>query len=372
MAKIGVYTFSNTKDNYGQVLQYLATQEYLNSRGHNTCLIIPLDEKISLHKRFLYKLTSVINRIYSLVIKHKSKQIKQQTIYQYWSEVTDRLEKQYPRYFDKFRNDNFHVMHIRLSELSNGCLDAVAVGSDQTWSWSSKYGFCAFPKKNIKKFALAPSLGQHVFSDEAKKWLSHWIHDFDFITCREQSGIDLCTSLGKESVLLLDPTFLLTKEDYSKYAESFSLPSRNFILLYLLGAEVNVAIDEVYKLARMHDLDIIYIASQGRDDDFSKLYATVPQWLYAVEKSSYVVTNSFHGMAFSIIYQKLFLTLPLSGETKNMNERMESLASQLNLEDRIYQGSLEKLFDPIDYTKSTDRIFSNRDMLSRLLNQINL
>lgn len=55
-----------------------------------------------------------------------------------------------------------------------------------------------------------------------------------------------------------------------------------------------------------------------------------------------------------------------------MNERMESLASQLNLEDRIYQGSLEKLFDPIDYTKSTDRIFSNRDMLSRLLNQINL
>ena len=85
-----------------------------------------------------------------------------------------------------------------------------------------------------------------------------------------------------------------------------------------------------------------------------------------------MITNSFHGMAFSIIFRKSFLVLPRVDETKNMNERITSLSKELGLTDRIYKDDLETILKPIDYHQAEQKIESNKKNLDDLMRENNL
>ena len=87
--------------------------------------------------------------------------------------------------------------------------------------------------------------------------------------------------------------------------------------------------------------------------------------------ASYVITNSYHGMALSIIFQKQFLVLPVTGITSFMNERILSLADLFNLNNRIYKDSFDKIFDPIDYNMSNGILANNKDILDKKMLEIN-
>ena len=136
----------------------------------------------------------------------------------------------------------------------------------------------------------------------------------------------------------------------------------------MLDAESPVQYDEIQEFAKANNLIIKYVTGGRRyDDENSQIFATVEEWLCLLSNADYVLTNSFHGMAFSIIFRKKFLVLPLTGGSKMTNERIYNVTSELGLEKRIFSGDLQDLFNTIDYSIAEKRIKENKIILDNLM-----
>mgnify|MGYP002525853403 CR=1 FL=1 len=208
--------------------------------------------------------------------------------------------------------------------------------------------------KNKPKLSIASSLGCGYYSLRKKIHAWRYLRHYDLITVREENGIELCRSIGiKNAYCVLDPVFLHDKDFYSQY-ETTPPQTSQYILLYLLPASVGVDLNEIMAFAKDQGLKVRYVESQGRNDTLirEKEYPTIGEWLSLVRGASYVITNSFHGTAFSIIYQKKFLALPLVGVHSNMNIRLNSLLSKMYLVDRMYSGDINVINNEIDWAES--------------------
>ena len=198
-----------------------------------------------------------------------------------------------------------------------------------------------------------------------------WLKDFTFITCREQSAVDMCKRAGRmDAQLILDPTFLITKDTYLKFSEQ-RCNHEDYVFIYMLGADIPIEISAIYEFARKEGLAVKYVASQGREDEYAKEWATVSEWLTLLANAKYVFTNSFHGMALSCIFQKQFLVFPIIGEMEGMNERIFNIAKKFKCEDRIYQDGLNNVKNPIDYGYIRENISKNKLIVNNLLDSIN-
>lgn len=359
MAKIGIITFSHTLDNYGQVLQYLAIQEYLEARGHQVSLIRQV-YSTNIFKKFA-------RRFIHFVFNKGQK--RSYTIFDRWSECTAKYEALHPRKFEDFRKKHCNIVTLVLPAYKRG-FDAFAVGSDQIWSSTSSFCFLNFVRYGELKFALAPSIGKMKVDEHVVVTIKNWLQDFKFITCREQSAVDMCKRAGRaDAQLVLDPTFLINKEAYLKYSAP-CMDNEEYIFLYMLGADVAVNLNSIYEFAQREGLKVKYVASQGREDDFPKVWATIPEWITLLANAKYVFTNSFHGMALSCIFSKQFLVFPIVGEMEGMNERIFNIAQKFNCKDRIFTSGLEQVKQPVDYKFIQTIIEDNRNVINRLLESI--
>lgn len=371
MAKICVITFANTTDNYGQVLQYLATQEYLKGRGHDSYLL-----RSKGHKRSV--LTKIIRKLKFCVFSHKPMvyselELKQFEEYGRWWKIATEMEIKHPRHFEDFRKQNFKMLDCYLEDVKKYGFDAIAVGSDQTWGSSDDAYFLSWAPKKCIRFAIAPSVAHYQFSEKEINILRPFLQQFSFITVREQNGLSFCNKIGyKGAKQILDPTFLLSASDYNMFVRNDKNFGKPYLLLYLLGNEINLNIKEIYDFAKSKALEVKYVASQGRQDDYPKIYAEVGEWLCLLKNATYVITNSFHGMAFSIIYRKKFLTIPVTGVLKKMNVRIENIAVQFNMINRIYSGKLSDIECEINWNEADKVIADNRMLLDSLMAKVNL
>lgn len=368
MAKIGVITFSDTTDNYGQVLQYLAIHEYLKQRGHEPFLLRYKSKKSPIIRR-------ILSKIYHAVIKPTKKAPVKKSelmeLYDRWTEWSKRNNNLHPRHFEEFRSKFFKLKTIvGFDDKQIQEFDAYAIGSDQIWSYVGEWNFLGFVPKGLHRFAIAPSTGNKSFSTEQIYDASVMLKEFSFVTCREDSGLEFCKKAGYENAIkLLDPTFLIEKEKYNNYILN-NETSKPYIFVYLLGAECEVSVDRIYEFAQKHNLEVKYVASQGREDSYEKIWATVPEWITLMKDASYVITNSYHGMALSIIFQKQFLVIPVTGLIKFMNERIHSLAEIFSLSDRVYNNSLEQVMKPIDFNPINCLISANKAILDGEMTKI--
>lgn len=370
MSKIGVITFSDTTDNYGQVLQYLAIHEYLKQRGHEPFLLRYKSKKTPLLRRILSKIYHTIVRPLKNTTAKKSELME---LYDRWTEWSERNDILHPRHFEEFREQNFSIKTIiGFDDQQIQDLDAYAIGSDQIWSYVKKWNFLGFVPDGKPRFAIAPSTGNKSFTAEQIQEASMMLKVFSFVTCREDSGLEFCRKAGYDkAVKLLDPTFLIDKGLYDRYVTSTETRTKKpYIFVYLLGAESEVPVERIYEFANENGLDVKYVASQGREDSLQKIWATVPEWISLMKDARYVITNSFHGMALSIVYQKQFLVLPVTGITSFMNERINSLAETFFLKDRIFQDSLYELFSEVDYSKAKSIIEANKEILNKKMSEI--
>ncbi|CAK7071629.1 MAG: hypothetical protein BACD_03380 [Bacteroides rodentium] len=371
MAKIGVLTFHDTTDNYGQVLQYLATQIYLESRGHEAHLLYIKPSSRSIARK-------VYDKIYRLFSQHiptkniSEIQKEKNHIYYKWFSTAERMEKEHPRYFEVFRRKQFKISEGTIEEICQMDFDAFCVGSDQTWGNFNKLYFLSWVRGDKKRISIAPSIAHYEFSTDEIKKLKKSVLKFDFITVREKKGIDFCNRIGYKGVQhILDPTFLINSSNYDKYIQPIpEMEKEPFILLYLLGSEINLNISDVYKYAQKKKLNIKYVASQGRDDEYPKIYPNIGEWLWLVKNAQYIMTNSFHGMVFSIIYKVPMLNFPVIGIMKGMNSRINDLLSYFNLNDRIYTGDLEAIETPINWSQKFSLLDENKIKLDKLMKNI--
>lgn len=378
MAKIGVYTFDFTLDNYGQVLQYLATQAFLNALGHHTTLLSMQGPYPSLSRRIKGLIKRAVLKLYHLFrpakggspqkITDPEKEAKN-ALFAQWTACTHRQESEAPRHFEEFRQRYFSRQRGYYEELCNSGYDAYCVGSDQTWSFIDYNNMFGWTPEKAKRFTLAASLGHSHYSDNQIDTIKGYLHRFNFVTVREDNGLDFCKRAGyQQAYKVLDPTFLLQPAVYNQYTEEV-ITEKPYVFVYLLGGQISLTVREIINHCESLGYDVKYVESQGRDEDISKIPATVGQWLNLMSKATYVLTNSFHGFAFSLIYHKPMMVFPLVGIMKDMNGRITDLAKQMNLEERIYHGDFAPLTRQIDWSHIDFIIANNRDITTRLVQE---
>lgn len=341
--KIGIVTFWDLEDNYGQILQCYALQRFLRNMGYDAFVIRYLASeqyKYSFKKMF----SVVMNPKKLLRYVRRKRRIR----------IIDKTNKAHPRGFKDFKEANISMtsrIYRSSDELQNNppLADVYICGSDQIWGGEDPIYYLNFGDLKTKRLAYAPSFGHKPYPESIEK-IRSYLAMFDVITVRELSGIGICEELGFNNVeCVLDPTLLLTVNDY-KILEDVVETGRDYILLYLLGNSIDYDLDEIYEYAKMHNLEVRYVCSQGRIDKYSKEYPSIPQWLYLVNHAKYIITNSYHGAIFSILYNKQFAVIPLIGDYKKMNSRFETIFSLCKIENRyLKHGQFDMIQNPIDY-----------------------
>lgn len=330
--KIGVLTI-HYGVNYGSALQSYALNYFLNSKGIYTELINYIPDR--------YKLWNVF-------YKEKKSRYPLILIYAYFPiYVLKNLE---PRY----RFANFIKKNIKCSrkitnrkDLRDVCqkYDALIVGSDQVWNSdynsdeNSTYYF-DFVDSGVRKIAYAASFGKDYIEEKEIKEIKENLKSFNCISVREWSAKEIIKKMGYDSAYVVDPTFLLPKEKWLEFAchSNIKLKSK-YLLVYVMDGIYTDLINNAEKICKKENLSLYVITFSKISDsriDRQFLRATPADFVYLFANASFVVTNSFHGTAFSIIMKKRMLIIG----KKKYNTRMESLLSKLNCKNRfIQQGS---------------------------------
>lgn len=366
MAKIGVVTFAHTTDNYGQVLQFLATKIFLEKNGHTVSLVLLQDR---LYKRIINKVKHLFLRKFYTFNLSKDDRLKEE-IFEKWTAISVRNELENPRFFNKFRKDFFNIDRGTKRTILNHDYQAFCVGSDQTWSNNSDLFLLRWVPSHYIKFSLAPSVGHKKFSDKEISSFRMALNEFSYITVREDNGLELCKKANHpEAQKILDPTFLVDSSVYVNYSKQI-IVKHPTIFIYMLGGEIAYSVIELIKYYKEKGYDIKYVESQGRNEKIESIHASIDEWLGLISSSDYVITNSFHGMAFAIIFRKPFLVFPLCGIMESMNGRINNLCSTMNFKDRIFSGSLDSLFDTIDWNTAEKCIKNNRQSVTENINKL--
>lgn len=350
--KIAIITFQDAI-NYGAVMQAYALRTVLNRYGE--CDIINYYNEFfhqeKSKKNIKYMLLDLINSKYK---KRKTKEFQQ-------------FQKNYLGTGEKFLNDK------ELKDL-NDKYDIFVTGSDQVWntkcSGDNMVYFLNFVKETKKKASYAASFGSAKIdnSNEIKVLLS----DFAHISVRENSGGKILTNMFEKNFpVVLDPTLLL---DSNEWLESFKIKNEsNYVLVYEVLNGRNI-LSYAKKYAKDHNLKIKYITSSNKPRFGVRCIkdASPEEWLKLIANSSYVFTNSFHGLAFSLIFEKQFAVelLPPPAIT---NARLIELLDKLDLNSRVIVDSKlpENL---INYSKVNKKLEDLRrqsyDYIEKMLQEV--
>lgn len=214
-------------------------------------------------------------------------------------------------------------------------LDTVIVGSDQVWR--PKYVpdieeyFLKYVPNGVRKISYAASLGSDMLEYNKKELdnCSTLLQSFFAVSTREHSGRNIISRyLGRNDVqVVLDPTMLLNKADYLGLIEQDKCEHKKQVFAYILDRtpEKNSLVNKIASSLSANVCDIMKI------DKYAP-YSSVEDWLFAVSSSSFVITDSFHGTVFSILFNRPFWVI---GNEKRGNGRILDLLSTFDLEDRL-------------------------------------
>lgn len=354
--KIGILTFWWSQDNYGQILQCYALQKYLKDLGHEPFLIrhnIENDEKTN-------PIFIRILKIFNPIVLFRFFRDKNKKRY-----LTEEAKK-HPRYFDDFRTkyilqSEHDYLTLRDLRIEPPAADAYIVGSDQVWNFNSKQfkkikkrihaAMLDFGNDNIPKLSYAASWGVSNISQQVINEIKPLLSGFSYVSVREKKGIELCQLCNcNNAELVPDPTLLLDADIYRQlYAsEEIRKPQEDFLLLYLLNNNCDFKIDSVYEFAKQKKLKVVYVTGKGIVDNKEKFYATIPEWLYLLDNAKYVISNSFHCAVFSILFEKQFGIIKLTGRHEGMNSRFDTLFEACNINPRYITDKNFSLLD-IEY-----------------------
>ena len=338
--KIGILTFQNAV-NYGAVLQTYALQNTVEKLGADAKVINYQCEKVnSLYDPF--PKTKNAKKLISNILWYKRKNHKKEEFEKFSDKYLKLTEKKYYTKKDL--------------EETNDMFDLFITGSDQIWraestNFDTTY-FLDFVKDNRKKYSYAASFGSDKVEDKYKEEYAKMLNEYNMISVREKQGQSIVKDLiNKEARIDLDPTFLLKKEDWQKIEKKPNEQKRYIILFIIRKSEKIFRFAE--KLAKQKDCELIYISNDRKKEVNAKYVGGISpeEWLGYIDNAEYVITNSFHGTAFSIIYQKNFF-LELQPPPAKANARLENIMDMLGLREReIINGDNANISKQIDYIK---------------------
>ena len=346
--------------NYGGLLQAYALQKVLRDMGHE----VVTDKRPQTFAPFYRQLLSIAKRF---ILKYILCRKGIETIFPYFqtkedyvviSQHTERFIDQHIQTVDLFQGKK------RPTEDMINAFDAYVVGSDQVWrpmysSFLPNY-FLDFTKgKSCKRIGYAISFGVSDWELTSKQTIlcKHLVKQFDAISMREDSAVLLCkTYLDADAVHVLDPTMLLDKKDYISLVEQAEEPvSSGNLMVYILDRsnEKIAILNQVVSTLHLRPFDVMPIeklSSKTKHKLSACTFPSVTQWLRGFMDAEYVVTDSFHGSVFAIIFKKPFIAI---GNNERGLARFNALFRYFNLENRLVltqsELTIKLIKEPIDF-----------------------
>lgn len=364
--KIGILTFHRAM-NYGAVLQCYALYRTLSDMGHDV-------EVIDYRPSYIEKYRSLFDKESFLQKKGVWKKIRY---------VVQRIIA-YPQRTKAIKVfDAFLGKHLTLSNAISSkknipsYYDAILFGSDQIWNPRICCGYDQvywgqFLKGKTKLISYAASIGnpQNIATEQWDK-IYPLMKSFDAISVRESKLAEYLQNGRIKAQTVLDPTLLASKDIFENIA--VKPKESGYVMLYMLEYEP-AAVTFAKKLANSKGLKLLRLrAIQGpleKSDDYELIAsASIGEFLGYVKYADYVVNVSFHGTAFSVIFNKNFYTLKSSNY-----ERSYGLLRALGLSERFVLPTDNVLGDDVDYRESNIRLEEMRkescEFISYSLNHV--
>lgn len=321
--KIGILTFHNAI-NYGAVLQAYALERHMEKMGIESELINYRNPYIYLSPsiRRVWQGKSLIKNLYNTL--------------------------SFPFWIRKYKKFNAFIHKVNVGDVcyeeNFSGYSSILVGSDQVWNLEMTHNdFTYYLRKtnNVKKYAYASSFGTNTLDDKEKAVVKECLNDFELLSVRENGGKCLINELlpDKDTQIVLDPTFLLSAEEWKVIAQKPKFNGR-YILIYQLEYSKTL-IEYAQLMAKRKACKLITINGNPRQPIMGRniLDAGPEEWLGLFEGAEMIFTNSFHGTVFSIIFNKDFYT-NLLVKCPRKNDRMITILHELGLENRILRSGM--------------------------------
>lgn len=346
--KIGILTLP-LHTNYGGILQAYALQTVLQRMGHEVCLLEEEHSfKLPLWKAPLVYSKRILKNIFGqqCPIFYEKKLERESLI------IRQNTERFISKYINIRKVTSFH-------DIKKNDYDAIIVGSDQIWRPKYfpgiEHAYLDFTDGwNIKRIAYAASFGtdEWEYTSKQTETSSSLLKLFDAVSVREESAVALCLNhLGVEAKHVLDPTMLLSKEDYIRLFEVSGIPkSPGKLLCYILdeSQEVWSYIEAVAQKKSIVPFRVNSKVENLNAPLLERVQPPVELWLRGFYDAEFVITDSFHACVFAILFNKPFIAL---GNEKRGMSRFYSLLDMFGLQDRLFSSLKEpNICDMIDWS----------------------
>ena len=319
MKKIATLTF-HWATNYGAVLQAFALQRFLQKNGYETEII-----------NYVPRRVKAIQRMQWIASRKFLEFRKERCIAAFRKRNLMVSEKLYPNNKSLYQCSNQY--------------DAIICGSDQIWNTSfTSYAegkttlsyFLNFAGAHTKRIAYAVSFGTDKVPEDYIQAVKSEVEEFSAVSVRERTGLEIAKQIGTEAILVSDPTILLEKEEYERLIEKTDL-KYGPVFSYIIHDNQSVAAENSnYVKARYQDEDQSCCPIFGMEE-----------WLGRIRSAEMVVTNSFHGVMLSIIFNRPFIAVLIPGS--GMNDRIRTVLERVGLSERCVEtfdrNQLDRLCD---------------------------
>lgn len=363
MKKIGIITICRC-NNYGAELQAFALQRKLTLIGYDAEVIDYLFYKHPKHLKECASLPDYKGYPWDKVIREillpwieKCKSLKHRAA------IKSREENF--KLFHK-KNTRFSMQYRRYSELYKNppVYDAYCVGSDQVWNpWnftSLNSYFLTFEPEGAVKLSYASSFGVSEIPVIARNFFHSGLNNLNHISVREKTGVSIVKGLvGRDAKHVADPTLLLTADEWENVLSEKKVPKGKYILLYVLKDSPYIT-ETALRVAKEKELKIVRICKGAfrQDSVDSKIInimdAGPAEFLGLFKSAEMVLTNSFHGTVFSILFNKDFYTIV--DRSVNNNSRQIDLLATLGI------GRIKYSDEVFDEVKSLDWVTINKNV----------
>lgn len=355
MKKIGILTFHSVL-NYGGMLQAYALNKYLNQKGFEAYTI----DYESPDVMNMYKLINTDIR--RLGIKQCTKGNVRKIL---------NLKKNYKRKksFNEFKNKYIRITkkiknkEELVKELAN--YDYIITGSDQVWNkqltgMDEDIYLLDLPlNKKVQKVSYAASIGNDQISNEELQKIDQILNDYKLISVRERTlGEKLESISNKEITTVLDPTLLLDKKHWLEVM-SKNKRDEKYICVYMLQKNERI-LNIVNAFSKLLNLKVVqFDPKKIYENEMKSLYTSGPdEFLSTIYNADFVITNSFHGMVFSILLEKQFVAIPHTTRSSRQYNLLEilDLNNRMIKDEKDYKKYLEEKINYKDVKQELERI----------------
>ena len=359
--------------NYGGMLQSYATTQILNKRGLEYELI-----RYEKKKNAAFIIRSIPRLFNPILLNDKylllSKKINFVLHKEFKKNERKRREK-----FRQFEKEEFAKDEIRYVGYEALCeaakkYDAIITGSDQLWSPSgleSNFFNLMFVPEEIKKISLASSFGVSRIPKNQIKRTKQYLSRIMHISMRENRGAEIVMELtGRDVPVILDPVFMLKKEEWEDIATTKRFCDSPYLFAYLLGASTETR-HEISEYAKKQGLKIITLRHANQyvkeDEFFGDIapYEVGPrEFLSLIKNADCVCTDSYHGCVFSVLFHKPFAVYNryVTGSVNSKNSRIDTICHNLKLNDRrrTEKNTLSTLMEKSVNYSEVDRLLGEK------------